>query len=234
MTYRKIECRDCSARENSILGLCEVSELSSLSENKQCNIFKKGQVLFNEGNYAGGLFCINKGKVKIYKTGKDGKEQIIGFGQTGDFLGYRALIAEQPHSTSVAALEDTVACLIPKTEFYKLLEINPSVSKQLMKSLCLELGIALEKIQSLSQKSVRERVAETLLQLYETFNNLNNDQKIIDITLPREDIANIAGTSTESLIRTLSEMKNEKLIELDGKKIKILNLTKLENIAFQN
>ncbi|HRE42158.1 MAG TPA: Crp/Fnr family transcriptional regulator [Ignavibacteria bacterium] len=231
MAYKRIDCIDCSARENSLLGLCVDDELTSLSANKQCSIFKKGQVLFYEGNIANGLYCLNKGRVKIYKTGKDGKEQIIGFGLSGDFLGYRALIAEQPHSTSVAALEDTIACLIPKDEFYKVIEKNPEVSKQLMKSLCLELGLAVEKIQSLSQKSVRERVAETLIQLYDTFNNLRNPEQIIDITLPREDIANIAGTSTESLIRSLSEMKNERLIELEGKKIKIIDFTKLERIA---
>lgn len=231
MKTRNIDCLDCSARENSLLSFCYDDELRKLSSKKICNLYKKGQNLFLEGNFPNGLFCINKGKVKIYKTNKDGKEQIIGFGQPGDFLGYRAIIAEQEHSTSVTALEDTIACLIPKDEFIKLLQSNSEISKQLMRSLCMELGIAVDKIQSLSQKTVRERVAETLLHLFETFQSEQSQSEIIDIILPREDIANLVGTSTETLIRMLSEFRSEKLIDLEGKRIIIKNRKKLDNIA---
>lgn len=231
MKILNIDCLDCLAKENSLLSFCHGDELRKLSLKKNCNLYKKGQILFLEGNFPNGLFCISKGKVKIYKTNKDGKEQIIGFGQPGDFLGYRAIIAEQQHSTSVAALEDTVACLIPKNEFMELLQSNSEISKQLMRSLCLELGIAVDKIQSLSQKTVRERVAETLLHLFETFQPEHNASEIIDIILPREDIANLVGTSTETLIRMLSEFKTEELIDFEGKKIIIKNRKKLNSIA---
>jgi CRP/FNR family transcriptional regulator len=112
-----------------------------------------------------------------------------------------------------------------------MLQKNSYISKQLMVSLCKELGLAMEKIQSLSQKSVRERLAETLIYLKDTFKNKEDDDNEIEIILPREDIANIVGTTTETVIRALSDFKNEKLIELEGKKIKILNEHKIKAIG---
>ncbi len=113
----------------------------------------------------------------------------------------------------------------------ELLEENSAIAKDLLKSICHELGTVEERVQSLAQKSVRERLAETLLFLHHTFNSQNDDDAVIHITLPREDIANIVGTATETVIRLLSEFKSDKLIELQGKKIRLLNMEKLEKIS---
>ncbi len=231
MIVKKIDCEDCNARVHSLMNFASEDDLQEINCNKICNHFKKGQTLFYEGNLPSGLMCINHGKVKLFRTGKDGKEQITAFGLPGDFLGYRAIIAEESYALSATALEDTVVCLIQKDDFLNMIQKNSFISKKLMISLCKELGLAMEKIQSLSQKSVRERLAETLIYLKETFSNQNSDADVVDIILPREDIANIVGTTTESVIRTLSDFKYEKLIELEGKKIKILNETKLKSIA---
>ena len=231
MIIKKIDCSECDVKENSLFNFSFEDDLEVINCNKICNTFKKGQTLFYEGNQPAGLMCINKGKVKLYRTGKDGKEQIVGFGLPGEFLGYRAIIAEEGYIVSGTALEDTTICLIKKEDFLNMVQKNSYISKQLMVSLCKELGLAMEKIQSLSQKSVRERLAETLFYLKETFAKKDSDNSIVDIVLPREDIANIVGTTTESVIRTLSEFKNEKLIELEGKKIRILNEPKLRSIS---
>lgn len=231
MIVKKIDCEDCEAKADSLMNFSFEDDLEVINCNKICNHFKKGQTIFYEGNTPPGLYCVNKGKIKLYRTGKDGKEQITGFGVPGDFLGYRAIIAEEGYANSATALEDTVVCLIRKEDFLTMLQKNSYISKQMMVSLCKELGIAMEKIQSLSQKSVRERLAETIFYLKDTFRGKEQDNNKIEIVLPREDIANIVGTTTETVIRTLSDFKNEKLIELDGKKIRIINENKLREIG---
>jgi CRP/FNR family transcriptional regulator len=206
-------------------------QLEFISEAKSCYNYKKGQDIFFEDSRPLGLFCVNKGKIKIYKTGIDGKEQIIHFGKAGDFLGYRALIADEKYSVSATAIEETTTCFIPRDTFFEMLDNNPKLSRALLRSLCHEVGIANERIQSMAQKNVRERLADTLLLLHETFNEDNSGDSLIDITLPREDIANIVGTATETLIRLLSEFKSDGLVKFEGKKIRLLDIPKLQRLA---
>lgn len=202
-----------------------------MSCNKTCNHYRKGDNLFTEGSYPDGIFCINRGAIKVYKTGVDGKDQIIFFAQPGDFLGYPSLISEQPYTASATAMQDVIACFIPKYHFLNLLEGNPRLNREMMKSLCNELAIERNRLMNMAQKSVRERLAETLLILLETFRDAQADPELIDIALPREDIANLVGTATESIIRLLSSFKKEGLIETQGKKIRIKKERELYHIA---
>ena len=211
------------------MSMASADQLEFITEAKSCYTYKKGQTIFFEDSRPLGLFCLNKGKVKIFKTGIDGKEQIIHFGQPGDFVGYRALIADEKYSVSATAIEETTACFIPRDAFIEMLDNNPKLSRSLLKSLCHEVGIANERIQSMAQKNVRERLADTLLLLHNTFDD--DSETLIDISLPREDIANIVGTATETLIRLLSEFKNDGLVKFEGKKIRLLDIAKLEKLA---
>jgi CRP-like cAMP-binding protein len=225
-------CNSCPARELSFFKDIHGNDVECLNMNKRCSKLKKGQFVFNEGGKPLGIHCIQQGKVKMYKTSQDGKEQIMYFAQPGDFLGYRALIAEESLSMTAEVMEDSVICFIPQDSFFYILENNPEVSKKMMKALCHELNVASEKIKSMAQKTVRERLAETLLLLQETFRMPNDkNDTIINITLPREDIANLVGTATETVIRLLSEMRDDKLIEFEGKKIRLLNQPKLKRLA---
>ncbi|AMS28174.1 hypothetical protein AEM51_11065 [Bacteroidetes bacterium UKL13-3] len=206
--------------------------MDEILTSKTCSIFKKGQIVFHEGNIPQGIFYISKGVLKLVRTNNEGKEQILRFAKEGDFLGYRALIADEPFVATAICIEEAVACFIPRAIFMKLLDENAAISKEMLKALSHDLGVVEERVQSLAQKSVRERLAETLLFLHQTFNSEEKGEDgVIHITLPREDIANIVGTATETIIRLLSEFKHDKLIELDGKKIKILNKQKLEKIS---
>jgi CRP-like cAMP-binding protein len=229
-TYLK--CELCGVHNISLLEHCTAEQIDILSNSKTCSQYKKGSLIFHEGHMPQGVYCINKGIVKLVKTNNDGKEQILRFAQEGEFLGYRALIADEPLVSSAICITDTIACFIPKKQFMDLLDENTLVSKQMLKALSHELGVVEERVQSLAQKSVRERVAETLLFLHQTFrSDSTQDDSVISITLPREDIANIVGTATETVIRLLSEFKGDKLIEFEGKKIKILNKPGLEKIS---
>jgi CRP-like cAMP-binding protein len=216
----------------SFMQHCTPAQLEEISATKTCSTFKKGQTVFHEGNSPQGIYYISAGVLKLVRTNNEGKEQILRFAKEGDFLGYRALIADEPFVATAICIEETSACFIPRQVFMKLLDENPAISKEMLKALSHDLGVVEERVQSLAQKSVRERLAETLLFLHQNFTATGDTEDgVIHITLPREDIANIVGTATETIIRLLSEFKHDKLIELDGKKIKILNKQKLERIS---
>jgi CRP/FNR family transcriptional regulator len=224
-----LDCAVCDSHKIGFLKHCNQEQLQKVSTGKTCCYFKKGQHIFYEGNLPMGIHCISSGVVKLVRTNLDGKEQILRFAQKGDYLGYRALVANEPLLASAIAIEDTIACFVPKRAFLDLIDEVPAISKELLVSLCHDLGVVEERVQSMAQKSVRERLAETLLFLHETFNS--EDENTISITLPREDIANIVGTATETVIRLLSEFKTDKLIEVDGKKIRLLDKQKLDRIS---
>lgn len=227
-----LECALCDSHKIGFLKHCNSEQMEQVSRVKTCCHYKKGQHIFYEGNVPMGIHCISSGVVKLVKTNLDGKEQILRFAQKGEYLGYRALVANEPLLATAIAVEDTVACFIPQKAFMDLIEHVPAITKDLLISLSHDLGVVEEKVQSMAQKSVRERLAETLLFLQDTFNE-STDAKhdIISITLPREDIANIVGTATETVIRLLSEFKSDKLIEMEGKKIRILDREKLNRIS---
>ncbi|MEI6507707.1 MAG: Crp/Fnr family transcriptional regulator [Bacteroidota bacterium] len=226
------DCEECGAYNISIFSNCTPEQMDKITASKTCSHYKKGQHIFYVDNIPLGVYCICKGIVKLVKTNNDGKEQILRFAQQGEFLGYRALIADEPLVSTAICIEDTIACFIPRKQFIEIMDENSSVSKHLLKSLSHELGVVEERVQSMAQKSVRERVAETLLFLHATFkSDSKQDDSVISITLPREDIANIVGTATETVIRLLSEFKTVKLIAFEGKKIKILNKAGLEKIS---
>lgn len=225
-------CLLCDVKNINFLQHCTPAQLDEILTSKTCSVFKKGQSVFHEGNIPQGIYYISKGVLKLVRTNNEGKEQILRFAKEGDFLGYRALIADEPFVATAICIEEAVACFIPRNVFMKILDENPAISKEMLKALSHDLGVVEERVQSLAQKSVRERLAETLLFLHQTFNSEEKaEDGVIHITLPREDIANIVGTATETIIRLLSEFKHDKLIELDGKKIKILNKQKLEKIS---
>jgi CRP-like cAMP-binding protein len=225
----KLDCAVCDSHNIGFLKHCNQEQLNKISSGKTCCHYKKGQHIFYEGNMPMGIHCLSSGVVKLVRTNLDGKEQILRFAQKGDYLGYRALVAQEPLFASAIAVEDTVACFVPQRPFMELIDDVPAISKELLVSLCHDLGVVEERVQSMAQKSVRERLAETLLFLHETFNS--GGDSVISISLPREDIANIVGTATETVIRLLSEFKSDKLIEMEGKKIRLLEKQKLDRIS---
>jgi CRP/FNR family transcriptional regulator len=200
------------------------------NESKTCVSYKKGQILFHEGGHPLGMFCINQGKIKLSHSGQDGKEQIVRMAKEGDVLGYRALLSNERYNATAVALDDTEVCFIPKDAFFTVLKTNLNLSLEIIKMLALELRWAEQTITGLAQKPVRERMAEALLFLKETY-GFEADEATINVTLSREDIANLVGTATETAIRLLSEFKHDKIVEFVGKKIKILDIKKLVRTA---
>lgn len=225
------DCSECSSRKDSLFCSVHADNLKSISDNKTCNVFKRGQVLFHEGNRPVGLFCILKGKVKVYKTGVDGREQIVRLAKDGDWVGYRALLGEENYSASASAIEDSEVCFIDNKAFYEVLKSEEGLRWALIKRLSLELREAENFIADMSQKSVRERVAEVLLILGKKYGYDTNDKHLLNAAMTREELANFVGTATETCIRLLSDMKDEGVVELQGRRIRVLNENKLLEIA---
>ncbi len=205
------------------------NELNSLNYEKTCSFIKKGTILYKEGSRLTGFYCIIKGIIKIYKTGHDDKEQIIRFAKKGDIIAYRSLLSQELASTSSKIIEDAIVCHVPYKTLLALIEKNPPFAITLLRIVCAELKDANSYITDIAQKSVRERLAEVLLLLKDNFEL--DSEKIIQISLTREELANTVGTATESIIRLLSEFNQNKLIELNGRRIKIINLPGLTKIA---
>lgn len=225
-----ISCQHCNARMSSLFKEFRGEQLEVLDESKTCSYYKKGQYIFTENGFPLGVFCVNKGKIKLSITGLDGKEQILRLCKDGDVLGYRALMSNDRYQSSAIALEDCSICFISKATFFSLINNNQSLGFEIIKLLSQDLKQAEQHIVTLSQKNVRERMAEALLFIKATY-GLKEDGQTLNVILSREEIADFVGTSTESAIRLLSEFNSDKIIELDGKKIKLLNINQLIKAA---
>jgi len=222
-------CDHCSFDSGSIFKFLNPEETDILNFEKDYRQYKRGDILYQEGNRISGFFCINKGIIKVFKTGFDGKEQIIRFAKKGDIIAYRSVLSNELACTSAKVIEDCNVCFIPSEILITFIKSNSSFALELLKLACHELGEANSFITDIAQKTVRERLAEVLIFLVNDF-GLDSEQ-YLNISLTREELANIVGTATESVIRLLSDFKADKLVELNGRKIKILNSKGLEKIS---
>ncbi|MCZ4407391.1 Crp/Fnr family transcriptional regulator [Cryomorphaceae bacterium 1068] len=222
-THTSLACEFCQSHHRSLFGSLTESELKNVDAGKTCTKYKKGQVLFHEGTRPLGVFCVSRGRIKVYRLGIDGKEQIIKISASGDLLGYKALLSDQHYNLSAEALDDCVVCFVPKEDFLELLKPGGKFYTDILKAVCEENGVMASKMTEMAQRSVRQRAALSLLMLKDTYGIEHELEGEIEINLTREDLANIVGTATESLIRLLNEFKKENLIETQGRKIRILD-----------
>lgn len=202
-----------------------IEDLAKLSNDRKIKTYKKKDVIFSEGNFPNGLYFINKGKVKTFKTNSDGKEFITGLYKDGDFVGYHSLLEGDRYNESASALEETETCLVPKDDFFALIYKNSEVSKKFIKMLSNNLAEKEETLLNLAYNSVRKRIAEALITLKNRYQK--DETQNFTMAVSREDLANMAGTSSETAIRMLSDFKDEKLIEIHAGTITIINSEKL-------
>jgi len=223
------KCEQCIVREFSSLKALNKEELLKIADCKSSYIIKKGEPIFTEGENVNGIFCIKDGVCKLTKLSANGNDQIVKLITKGELLGQRSMISEEPVNLSAIALEDMEVCFIPKTEIMGLFKQNNQFSMNVMKAICGDLKDADEHLVTMAQKSVKQRLAETLVYLLDTF-GINPD-KSLNIKLSREEIAGMVGTATESCIRLLSEFNKLGVIELSGKKIIIPDRNKLLKLS---
>ena len=202
--------------------------LEMLKQGRNTLSYKNKQTIYSEGSNPSQLFYIVKGKAKTFKRNQDGKELVVDLYSEGDFLGYTALLEGVKYCETAETLEETILTEIPKSEFEHLMNSSLVVMKKFIGILARNISEKEAQLLSIAYNSLRKKVADALVILYNKYNPAHKEHFSIDLT--RENLAAVAGVATESLIRTLSDFKNESLISLEGRKISILNYGKLERM----
>ncbi len=207
-----------------------LKDLAMLSQKRPLVHYRKNEIVFHEGDKPQYVYFLNKGKVKAYKTHEDGKEYVTGLFKPGEFFGYIPLLKNADYFDSCMAMDDAEVCKIPSEDFLALIYKNRDVAGQFMKMLANHVMEKEQQLLSLAYDTVRKKVAEALLLLEARYRE--GSKKNFRITINRDDLASIAGTATETVIRSLSEFKDHKLIEIDGREIVILNSEALQKIQY--
>lgn len=205
-----------------------IESLKKLSEERDVRIYKKKDEVYKEGSYPKGIYFVSKGKVKIYQTSESGKELITELHKEGDFFGYVSLLQDEKYTSSATTLEDSEIYMLPKEDFFSLIYKNADVSKRFIEILSNNLRENEKQLVKLAYNSVRKRVAEALIKLSDKYKKEGEQEFSMNVS--REDLANLVGTATETVIRTLSDFKEDKFIEIAGGKITILNYDRLANM----
>ncbi len=218
-------------KSDSVLSALSKDELAVLSANMSEELYPKGQNLFREGGYPNGIFFIKEGKVKKYKVDKNGREQIIYIANTGELVGYHALLAEERYPDSASSLEQSTIAFIPKEDFLKVLDTSKVLSHRLLKMLSHEFSVFANSLALFAQRSVRERFAIQLVLMREKYKQDFTPGMEVEITMSRDDLASLVGTARENILRILKEFKEEGILTTQGRKIIIKDVTKLLRVA---
>lgn len=230
MTNGKKNCPLCMDNEESIFYSLQQDEKDILLENHVSMFYRKGEIIYKEGGRPTGLICLSGGKVKIYKEGVGGKQQIVRLVRPVGFIGFRAMFANQRYSGTALAIEDCSVCVLNKEQLFTVLKLNGTLALKVIHILAAELGSSNNRTFTLTQKHIRGRLAESLLFLKDTY-GFENDGVTLNVYLLREDLANLSNMTTSNAIRTLGNFAAEKAISIDGRKIKILDIDQLERIS---
>lgn len=222
-------CQICIDSPHSLLSELDKEAKQKVIETTVCTSYKKGELIYSEGDMPTGLHCLLTGKVKIYKDGIGGRQQIVRMAKPIGFIGYRAFFSEEIHIASAEALEDSIVCRIKTELMFEFVRNNPELAMSIIRALATDLGFSNRRTVTLTQKHIRGRLAEALLVLKETY-GYEDDDCTLKICLTREDLANLSNMTTANAIRTLSIFASEGIVELDGKKIKVIDKEKLEQV----
>jgi len=223
------KCEQCIVREFSSLKALNKDELIKLAECKTSRLVKKGEVIFEEGENVNGIFCVKDGVCKLTKLSANGKDHIVKLVTKGELLGQRSMISDEPVNLTAIALEDMQVCFVPKNEIMGFFDKNNQFSMNVMRNICGDLKESDSQMVNMAQKTVKERLAETLLYLQDTFGK--NEDDTLKIQLTRDELASMIGTATESCIRLLSDFNKSGLIEIKGKKIILKDIPKLKKMV---
>ncbi|MEK6615235.1 MAG: Crp/Fnr family transcriptional regulator [Bacteroidota bacterium] len=225
-------CVTCGKKCLSLLEGLNENELALLEEKRTVVSYHAGETIYKEGLLPHGLLCLSKGKAKITKRSHDdGKELIVELKKPVDFIGFTELLTHKMYETNAVALDDSSVCVIDQTDFFKVLSKNTAFASRINLYLAEELSRMQHKILSLTQKNLEARLAEALLE----FNNLYGinlkDGLVIHTLLRRDDLAALAGMTPSSVSRTLTAFEKEGIIEVQGRRIKILDIDRMKHIS---
>jgi len=230
MWHFELGIKEIVENQKSIFSVLTPDEKVELHSHTSLTSYRRNEYIFKEGDKPSGFMMLVSGKVKIFKEGVGGREQIIRMSKPMDLIGYRALFAEENHIATAVTLEDSVIANVTMEFIYSRALKNNDFSMKLLRKFASELGFANIRTVTLTQKHIRGRLAESLILLADKY-GFEHDNTTLRVYLSREDIANLSNMTTSNAIRTLSTFANEKLITIDGRKIKILDLYRLDRIS---
>jgi CRP/FNR family transcriptional regulator, polysaccharide utilization system transcription regulator len=228
-----IPCARCHVRERAAGCCLDADELAGIDRVKVTRRYRKGEVVYREGDPPTGLYCIYLGGVKITKTGREGREQVMRFAHTGELFGFRSMLRDEAHSTSALALDAARICFVPRAAAMSLVQTDSHFGLRLFALLSDELRNAEDFIVELAQQPIRERVAHLLLSLRDEF-GVERDGATLNVRLSRGELADTVGSATETVIRILTELKHKGIIAMKGQRIAIVSPERLEAIAVEH
>ena len=214
-------------KSESILADLPLEDYELLTTHKSEQVYPKGEIIFREGSSPSGIFFITEGKVKKYKVDNEGKEQIIYVANTGELIGYHAILAEDRYPDSAATLEESRIAFVPKEDFLATLQQSEVLSRRLLKTLSHEFAVLTNSLSLFAQKSVRERLALQLIVLREKYKVNFQPGMPVEINMSRDDLGKLVGTARENIVRVLSEFKEAGILETKGRKIIVRDVKKL-------
>ena len=226
----KNSCLDCIKRKDSLLSDLRARELKILEKNRYSVSYKPGEIICKEGTKPLGLICLNKGKVKMVRRRLNGTEQIVGLKQSVDFIDFRALMVGNTCLSSSIALEESNVCIIKKKDFFKVIEINKNFAFKIIRFLALELIKKDSSLVNITQKHIRARLAEALI-LINNIYGTNPSDGFLNVSLKRSELAGLANMTTANAIRVLSSFNKNKLVEVNHRKIRIIDLEVLKELS---
>ncbi len=230
MIKNNASCLDCPNENCFIKKHCSEPILREMDSNKIVNRYTKKQFIFHEGNTTDGIYFVLSGKIKLFKTGGANKNQMINIAKNGDFLGHRSFATSKAYPVSAEAITASNTCFISKQFFYKILEETPKMALDIMLFLADELNYKESRLRDMANFSVREKVAKMLITLIDKF-GLNEQSEIIDIeNISRQDMAELAGLNSNQVTKLLANFRDENIIQINNKKIKIININALEKV----
>ncbi len=230
MWHFELGIKEILENQKSIFSMLTPEEKVDLQNHTSLTSYRKNEYIFKEGDKPSGFMMLVTGKVKIFKEGVGGREQIIRMSKPMGLIGYRALFADENHIATAVTLEDSVIANVTMEFIQKKALKNSEFSLMLLRKFARELGFANIRTVTLTQKHIRGRLAESLILLADKY-GFEHDNTTLKVYMSREDIANLSNMTTSNAIRTLSTFANEKLITIDGRKIKILDLYRLDRIS---
>ncbi len=222
-------CENCIIRQFNSLRAMSKEELKKVSDSKTTKTIKKGESIFEEGDKLNGVYCVRDGVSKLSKLSANGKDQIVKLATKGEVMGQRSVIVEESANLSAVAVNDMEVCFIPKEAIVNTLHSNPDFTYEVLRLMAHDLKEADDVIVNMSQKTVKQRIAEAFLYLKNNYGE--DDDGFLTLTLSREDIANVVGTATESCIRIISEFKKKGFLKSSGKRLGIANEKGLQDLA---
>lgn len=223
-------CQTCLESPGSVFEDLNYEDKVALTKRHTARFYKRGEVVYQTGDRPTGVLSLAFGKVKIYKEGVTGREQILRLVRPVGLIGYRAFFAEENYKASAVAIEDSVVCQFHRDDFLRTVHNSPEITMRILKILANELGVSDNRTVNLTQKHIRGRLAESLLFLVNTY-GFEDNGCTIKVYLSREDLANLSSMTTSNAIRTLSNFSSEGVLDIDGRRIRVIDNKKLNRIS---